>query len=526
MKIERTKNAGRNMVFGVLKKLCMILFPFFMRTAMLRWLGAEYLGLNGLFLSVISVLNLAELGVSSAIVFCMYKPIAENDLKTICGLMNLFRYYYRLIGIVVGGAGLALVPILPKLVSGELPADVDIYVLYLLNLLTTVLSYLLFAYRNCLFTAYQREDIPSKVALTVMFVQYPAQLLALYVTRNYYWYVAIMLVCQIVTHLSTALASWKMFPYLRPEGRISEEQRKDVGQRIRALFYTKIGYVIVDQADTIVISAFLGLTILAQYQNYFFVMNSVYGIMTILFFSVLAGIGNSLVVESREKNFHDLETFTFIILWIACFCGTSMLCLFQPFMKIWVGEELLLPVSFVVCICVYFLVREIDQLLNIYKDAAGIWHQDRFRPIATALCNLAMNLAMVRLWGLYGILLSTILSMAFVGLPWLCRSLFTTVFRREWMRGYVGRLLKYTLAAVTVAALTFFVCSFIHLGAWIDFFVRAGICLLLPNLLLFLLYRRTPAFGETLALADRMTHGRFRLEERFLPKEKGSRGPR
>ena len=185
MKIERAKNAGRNIVFGVLKKLCMVLFPFLMRTAMLRWLGTEYLGLNGLFLSVISVLNLAELGVSSAIVFCMYRPIAENDNKTLCGLMHLFRHYYRLIGIAVGGIGLLLLPVIPKLVGNEMPAAVDVYVLYLLNLLSTVFSYFLFAYRNCLFTAFQREDIPSKVALTVMLVQYPAQILALYVTRNY-----------------------------------------------------------------------------------------------------------------------------------------------------------------------------------------------------------------------------------------------------------------------------------------------------------------------------------------------------
>ena len=522
MKIERAKNAGRNIVFGVLKKLCMVLFPFLTRTAMLRWLGTEYLGLNGLFLSVISVLNLAELGVSSAIVFCMYKPIAENDNKTLCGLMHLFRHYYRLIGIVVGGTGLALLPLIPKLVGGEVPADVDVYVLYLLNLLSTVFSYFLFAYRNCLFTAYQREDIPSKVALAVMAVQYPSQILALYVTRNYYWYVAIMLVCQLVIHLSTAFRSWRMFPQLRPKGRIPKEMRADIGVRIRALFLSKIGYVVVEQADTIVISAFLGLTVLAQYQNYYYILSSVNGIIIILFLSVLAGIGNSLVTETREKNFHDLETFTFIILWVVCFCGTSMLCLFQPFMEIWVGEELLLPLSLVVCLCVYFAVREIDFLLGIYKDASGIWHQDRFRPAVTALCNLVMNLIMVQFWGLYGVLLSTILSMVFVGMPWLCRSLFSLVFPREWMRGYVLLLFRYTLTAAAAAALTFFACSFIHFGKWPDFLIRAGICLVLPNLLLFLLYRKTEAFRETLALADRMTNARFRLEQRLAPKSKGS----
>ena len=329
-----------------------------------------------------------------------------------------------------------------------------------------------------------------------------------------------MLICQLAIHLGTAYQSWKMFPELHPKGRIPKAMRADIGQRTRALFLNKIGNVIVDQADTIVISAFLGLTVLAQYQNYYFIMNSVFGIITILFTAVLAGIGNSLVLESREKNFHDFKTFTFIILWIAGICGTAMLCLYQPFMEIWVGEELLLPLSLVVCVCVYYLVREIDQLLNIYKDASGIWHKDRFRPLATALCNLAMNFVMVQFLGLYGILLSTILSMVFVGMPWLCSNLFSLVFERKWMRGYLLLLFRYTLAAVAIAAITFGVCSSVCFGKWLDFFVRAGICLLLPNALFFLLYRKTEVFRETLALADRMTHGKCRLEERLSPKKK------
>ena len=165
MKIERAKNATRNVVFGFLLKIYTLIFPFIMRTAMIYWMGVEYLGLNSLFTSILQVLNLAELGVGSAMVFSMYKPIAADDDEEICALMKLYKIYYRVIGCVVLGVGLVLLPFLDKLISGEVPNDINIYILYLLNLGATVLTYWLFAYRNSLFQAYQREDIISKVSI-------------------------------------------------------------------------------------------------------------------------------------------------------------------------------------------------------------------------------------------------------------------------------------------------------------------------------------------------------------------------
>ena len=163
MKIERKKNAARNVVFGVIQRAYNMVMPFIMRTAMIYLLGVEYLGLNSLFTSILQVLNLAELGVGSAMVFSMYKPIAADDDKTICALMKLYRFYYRVIGAVVLIAGLIILPFIPKLISGDVPADINVYLLYLLNLLATVFTYWLFAYRNSILNAYQRNDVISSV---------------------------------------------------------------------------------------------------------------------------------------------------------------------------------------------------------------------------------------------------------------------------------------------------------------------------------------------------------------------------
>ena len=380
MRINRTQNASRNIVFGVILKIYQLFVPFAMRTAMIYLLGVQYLGLNSLFTSVLQVLNLAELGVGSAMVYSMYKPIASDDTATICALMRLYKIYYRVIGLVILLLGIILLPFIPKLIRGEVPPDINVYVLYGMNLAATVLSYWLFAYRNSILQAHQRTDITSKVMLLTETVKYVLQFAVLVAFHNYYYFVLVIVLTQIMTNVITAIVSAKMYPDFHPEGKLPREEIQKINQRIRDLFTSKIGAVIVNSADTIVISAFLGLTVLAVYQNYFYLITAVIGLISTVFGSVMAGIGNSIVVETKEKNFKDLQTFTFIIAWIAGVCTCCFLCLFQPFMTLWVGEKLLLDFSVVICLCIYFFVYEINQLWNLYKDAAGIWHKDRFRP--------------------------------------------------------------------------------------------------------------------------------------------------
>ena len=275
MKIERTVNAGRNIAFGMILQVYQIAIPFIMRTAMIYFLGVEYLGLNSLFSSVLQVLNLAELGVGAAMVYSMYKPIAEDDTAKICSLMKLYRTYYRVIGGVIGGTGLVLTPFIPLLVKSDLPEDINVYILYLMNLALTVLSYWLFAYKNSLFQAHQRIDIPNKVTLITNTIMYILQFFVLIYIKNYYVYVLISLFTQAMTNILTAIAATKMYPSYVPVGTLSKDEVSVINHRVRDLFTSKIGFVIVNSADTIVISAFLGLSMLAVYQNYYFILKSI-----------------------------------------------------------------------------------------------------------------------------------------------------------------------------------------------------------------------------------------------------------
>ena len=504
MKIERSKNASRNFIFGLALKLYQTLLPFIMRTVMIYHMGVQYLGLTSLFASILQVLNLAELGVGGAMVFSMYKPIVEDDKETICALMNLYRRYYRIIGAIIAIVGMLLTPFIPKLVKSDLPAELNIYILYFLNLSATVLSYWLFAYKNCLFTAHQRNDIPSKVQLFSNSIQFFLQIITIIYIKNYYIYVLIMLGTQILTNIITAICADKMYSEYKPVGELPKEQVEGINNRIRDLFTAKVGTVIVNSADTVVISAFLGLTVLSIYQNYFFILTSIIGFITIIFNSCIAGIGNSLVTESEEKNYRDLNILTFIIMWITGFCVCCFACLYQPFMELWVGKKLMLQYSAVIFLCIYFFVFEINQLLNVYKDAAGIWHKDRFRPLITASTNLIVNLILVQFWGIYGIIFSTVFSMVIIGMPWLLHNLFTTIFKKKWIKQYVFKILKYSVSSLVACLLCIVICSRFTGALFGVLIIRLIICVIVSNSLFLLIFRKDNDFLASKELALRI----------------------
>lgn len=476
MKIERTKNAARNIVFGTALKLYQIFIPFLMRTAMIYFMGVQYLGLNSLFTSVLQVLNLAELGVGSAMVFSMYKPIVDDDSKTICALMHLYRTYYNVIGVIIAVVGIVVTPFIPHLIKSDLPPELNVYVLYLLNLAATVLSYWLFAYKNALFQAHQRNDITSKITLITSTIQYAVQLAVIVWIKDYYLYVIAALATQAITNIVTALAANKIYPDYHPKGKLDKIVVRDINHRIRDLFTSKLGAVIVNSADTVVISAFLGLTVLAVYQNYYFIMNSICGFIGVIFASVTAGIGNSLATENIEKNYRDFKIFSFLICFVLCICCNCFIALYQPFMEMWVGKDLMLPFIFVILFCILFYLLELAMVWATIKDAAGLWHSDRFRPLIGALVNLVLNIFLVQSIGLYGIILSTVLSYLFVSMPWLIHNLFSLLYKKS-LRGYLKKIILYVFVCILSCFVTYYLCSLIVVNGLIKLIIYGAIAL-------------------------------------------------
>ena len=504
MKIRRTQNAARNILFDGSLKLVNMIVPFFMRSLMLYYLGVEYLGLNGLFRSVFSFLNMAEMGVGSAMVFSMYRPVAEDDRETICALMKLYRTLYRIIGLAVAGLGLALTPFLRKLIMGDFPVDLNLYILYFMNLASTVLSYWLFAYKHSLLYACQRKDVDSKVKLGCQIAEYALKISALTVFHNYYMYLGAQLLMQIAANLATARQVDRLFPGFCARGELPAEKVKNIARRVRDLFTARFAGTIFNSADTLVISSFLGLAALAVYQNYFYIISALKTFVDVIVNACIAGVGNSLVTESKEKNVRDFTRFTMLFGWVMCVASAMLLCLYHPFMRLWMGEDSLLPFHYAVCFAVYFYIIGISKGMNMFKDAAGIWHRDRFRPLAAALVNLGLNLGTVKWLGLYGVLLSSVAAVTVVELPWLLHNLFQEVFPRKSMRGFVRSFLGLVTAAAAGCAAAWFLCGLFSLSLWATLIVNGAISFLVPNVFFLLLYGRNPLVVQSVKQIKRL----------------------
>lgn len=508
MKFERTKNTSRNIFFGSILKVYQIICPFIIRTAMIYSLGMEYVGLNSLFASILQVLNLTELGVGTAMVYSMYKPIAEDDQVKIAQLMNLYKEYYKIIGFIIAVVGLAITPIVPRLIASNSKVPLNIYVLYWINLGYTVISYWLFAYKSSALIAHQRNDIISKIMLVTNTIMYILQLATIVFIKNYYAYLLVLPFGQAINNIVTAIIVDKIYPEYKKGGKIDKNEQRQINGRIMDLFTSKIGGVIQNSVDSIVISAFLGLTILAKYNNYYYIMNSIFGFLIVIFNSCLAGIGNSLVTETPEKNYKDLKKIVFLTEWLAGFCVCCLFSLYQPFMKIWVGDSNLLPIGVVCCICIYTYILITNQMLCLYKDASGIWHADRYRPLITAMINLVLNLLLVNFWGLYGVVLSTVISMLFVGMPWLIHNIFSEVFHRK-STFFVYDIISYALIWIGISFLNFLICGLIQDNGILTFLLKIVICTIIPNTIYFLIYKDRRIFKEAMCLVNKMTNNRL-----------------
>lgn len=491
----------RNIAFGSLNRIINIILPFISRTVILYVMGTQYLGLSSLFSSILSFLSLTELGIGSAMIYSMYKPIAENDHATIKALLNLYKKIYRIIGLVILSLGICLLPFLTVLIPEALPDGINLHLLYMIYLLNSVLSYWLFAYKNAMLQAYQRDDINSKIASIITPVSYIVMLGSLALTRNYYSYVIWLPIFTVATNVLRLLFVNRIFPSVVPEGEVSPELKKSIIKKTSALIGTKLNTVVLNAADNIVMSAFLGLTAIAMYGNYHYVMTSIIGFLGIAYSSMTAGLGNSLQTESLDDNYRNFEKFSFINSWLVGWCTVCLVCLYQPFMKIWVGEELMFPFYVVLEMGLYFFVYQIRKIPVVYKDAAGIWWEDRFRPYVCMIVNVVLNVVLVQIIGISGVILSTVFSL-FISIPWENYTIFKYVFHRS-SGSYYGKMFFSAGTMLIAGGVTLWVCSFFGEGI-LSLLLQGVVCIIVPNLIFVLCNCKRKEFKETMTFVKRI----------------------
>jgi len=501
---SRTKNAKRNIIAGIMNKIVHLIFPFIIRSVTIQVLGVEYLELGSLFTSILQVLNLAELGFSSAVTYNMYKPLAENDTKTICALLNLYKKIYRIIGTVILGAGLAVLPFLRNLIDGSVPDDINLYILYILFLLNTVSTYFLFAYKSALLSACQRNDIVSNVYTATSLIQFLAQILVLIITKNYYIFVVVQCATGVLNNLLTAYFAKRKYPKYICAGEISNNQKKDIKKRVYGLMVYKLCSTTRNSFDSIFISSMVGLTAVAIYSNYYTIMAAVIGVMGVISSSIIPSVGNSIVTESEEKNYRDMNKFNFMYMWVSGWLAICLACLYQPLMKLWMGEENMFPFGIAVLFCVYFYVLKMGDIRAVYSDAKGLWYENRFRTIAESILNIILNAVLGYFFGVPGIIIATLISLFIFGFGFSAKILFKHYFTSEKVSRYFLQHAVYAVVTVIIGVITYFGCSLISIDGVVGLILKTLLCIALPNILYLLVYRNTKIFKEVVIFMKKL----------------------
>ena len=284
-----------------------------------------------------------------------------------------------------------------------------------------------------------------------------------------------------------------MYPNYSCRGNINREVAKTIAHKVKALVGHKIGTTVITSADNLVISAFLGLTAVAIYGNYYYIMYFIIGVMGIAYSGVLAGIGNSLVTETEEKNYQLFNNMNFLIMWVVSWCSVCFLCLYQPFMKIWMGEDMMFPMPTVILLVIYYFTWQMRVTVINFKDAAGIWNADFWKPYVAAIVNLFTNILLVNLIGINGVFISTIICMVLINFPWETNVLFKELFHKSPCHFYLRQCIV-AIRTVFACLISAFVCSLVSIEGIPGLILKMVICVIVPNALFVLLSCKTTEF--------------------------------
>lgn len=491
---SRVRNSMRNAATSVGGQLLNNLLRFVCRTVFIHTLGKEFLGISSLYTNILTLLSISELGFSAAVTFSLYKPLAENDQETIRSLMDFYKKAYRVIGLIILGVGLCLMPFLPNLMTG-VTDKVNIYLYYFLYLMQTVASYLFYAYKAVLLTADQKKYISDLISYFCQIIMNVLQVIVLIVLRSFFIYTVLLIVENIVANLMVAACVDRRYPYIRGKAKpLSEGQRKDIFTRVYAMALYKVSSAIGTATDNLIISSMINVAAVGIYNNYYMIIQVFQNLVTGIFQSASASVGNQFAGKSADRN-----AFIFRCLSLACNFMVTMLSVcfltvFQPFIRAWIGADYLLADSVLVIIVYNFATNYFQCVVQIYREATGVFVYGKYRAVATAVSNLIISIILVKLMGIGGVFLGSIISrMATTG--WYDVVL---VHRKGLNRSPVRFFVEEAMCCGLIPAIGFAVIRItapIAQSDWILVIVRGILSIVLTGLVFWLIYGRSSEFA-------------------------------
>lgn len=505
----RKKNSIRNIIVAITLNLITILIGFISQKIFINKLGTIYLGINGLFTNIISMLSIADLGIGAAITYNLYKPIAENDKDRIALLINFYKKSYRIIAIVVFILGIFIMPFLTTIVNAKdiQIIQIDIYIIFGLFLIDSVSSYLL-AYKRSILYANQKNYIVSMVHIGYVLILNSMQIVILLYTQNYYLYLTVKIICRILENIIITYIVNNMYPYLKKKNnsKLDKDTRKDINRRLKASIFHNIGGFIVLGTDNIIISKFFSVSTVGLYSNYYLIINTVNTVLSQIFSGITASLGNLLVEKNTNKSYDIAKKLLFANFWIYSFATIAIYEIINPFIKIWIGEEFLFDNITVMVLSLNFYFQGMRRTMQIFAEAAGICHENRYVPIAEAIVNIVASVIFVKLIGLPGVFLGTIISSLVLHCYSFPKYIYKSLFKQKYST-YIVDSAKYLIQMISILIITTLIVNSINVNnSFLQVIINCLICIIIPNLILVLVYRKTEKFNYYLDIVKNIFH--------------------
>ena len=502
--MSRIDNSLKNMKFGTIGFLLSYIFTFATRKIFVVFLTIEYLGLNGLFSNILSMLSLAELGIGTAICFSLYKPLAFNETEKIQALMQLFKKAYTIIGLLVLGIGLSIIPLLPFLL-GEVPNIPHLNIIYSLFVIDSGVSYFL-SYKRTILVADQKKYIDTTFYYGFQVGKSLLQILVLVLTGNFILFLIVMLSTTVVENLAIRHKINRMYPYLvkMEKKYLSQEEKTQIKKNVYALTFHKIGGVVVNGTDNILMVKFVSLASAGINANYTLITSALGKVMRIIFTSLTASIGNLTAEKQAEGSKPFFDQLNFITAWVYGFSAICLLALFNPFISLWLGAEYLFEYKIVLVIVLNFYLGGMLMPIRTFKSSMGLFWYDRYKPIFESLINLGFSIYLVTKVGLVGVLIGTTISTVTTCFWFEPFVLFRYGFEQPVIIYFI-KYIRYSLVTLAIGLVTILTVSAINLESPIlDFLASMAVCSLIPNMLYLLVYFRNAEFINTRKLFMRV----------------------
>ncbi len=487
----RKQYVSLNILSGSVSHVISMLLQLIGRTIFINTLGVEYLGINSMFYNILMLLSLADLGFGSAIVYTMYKPLAENDTDAIVALMTYYKAIYRKLAVLVACIGIGMLPMLPYVVNlnSEIPYLEIYYLLYVANI---VISYLM-AYKYTIITADQKGYLISGYSLIASILQTIAQIVILVLFKNYMLYLLVFVIRTFLVNWFQSNKAKKVYPYINGTKELDSATKKSIFENVKSMFLYKLGGLLLNNTDNFIISMMVGTVYVGLYSNYLTIITAIYKFTDIIFDSITFSVGNLNASEDSDWKFEIFKILNFVIFWITTFCSVCFLVLFNDFITLWIGKEYLFGLPTVIIIVVNFFMPGTLTTASIYRDTTGMFKETRYVLIIAAAINLVLSVILGRNYGLFGILLATAIARLLTNMWYEPFILFKAYFKKSPIL-YFKRQAFYWVIAVACCLSTYLLSSAIHTISVANLILKLALCMVVPNIIILALFVRTKEF--------------------------------